>query len=271
MEDIKVFDSIRQFAYSHNTISNIKKGAFSMHTHNGYELILIKKGDVTHVVEDRKYKLSKNDLIIIRPSLYHYIQVNGTTDYERYNILINENAFKIDKLDEISKEIEVINLSSNPTALELFNKIDFYKQNLNENEFKQVSILLIKELFFNLSIYKEKNKQYSALSPILSQALSYINENLFTIKSVEEIAKRLFVSSSFLFRIFKKELKTSPKKYINDKRLLSAQNLLCLGKTPMEIFEECGFNDYTAFYRSYVNFFGYPPSKEKTQNFLSVK
>ena len=45
-------------------------------------------------------------------------------------------------------------------------------------------------------------------------------------------------------------------------RLLAAQNLLTDGESPSKVFEKCGFNDYTTFYRNYVSFFGHPPSGE---------
>ena len=235
-----------------------------MHSHNCYELIFFLKGDATHVIENRKYKLSKNDLIIIKPSCYHYIQINENTDYERYDITINADLLGIENIDVVSNEIEVINLSANPIAIELFAKLDYYKKKLSENDFNKVAVLLIKELFYNLTTYKEQSKNYTFLSPTLTTALAYINDNLFTLKDVEEIAKHLFITQSYLFRIFKQELKTSPKKYINDKRLLAAQNMLSVGKNPLEVFETCGFNDYTTFYRSYVKFFGHAPSKEKS-------
>lgn len=253
----------KKFIYRYGTITDIKKGAFSMHTHNLYELIYFIKGDATHVIEDRKYKLSKNDLVLISPSKYHYIQIDSSKEYERFNILFSIDAFGFDKIDEFKTDVEVVNLSSNVIAKEIFEKLNFYYNNLNEKAFEEVAILLIKELFYNLSVYKTENeKYYSTLTPILSSALNYINDNLFTLKGIEEISEKLFITQSYLFKLFKQELKTTPKKYITDKRLLAAQNMLILGKTPTEVYCECGYNDYTAFYRSYVKFFGYPPSTE---------
>ena len=48
----------------------------------------------------------------------------------------------------------------------------------------------------------------------------YTNENLCTITGIEEIAEHLFVSESYLFRLFQKELHQTPKKFIMKKRLL---------------------------------------------------
>ena len=260
----KYFDDIQttDFFYDYRIYHN-KRQAFSMHSHNLYELIFFVKGDACHIIEDRKYSLTKNDLILIRPLKYHYIEVENDNDYERYDILFNADLFGFQDIKGFNNFFEVCNLSSNEIAKEIFFKLNYYHQKLNEQEFKTVAILLLKELFYNLSIHEVTcEKEYSTLTPILSTALKYINENLFTLQGIEEIALKLNVTPSYLFRLFKKELKTTPKKYVTDKRLLSAQNMLLLGKSPTLVASECGFNDYTAFYRSYLKFFGHSPSKE---------
>lgn len=249
--------------YDHSTIPNAEKTRFSLHAHNHYEIILFLKGNASHVVEDRKYKLSKNDLIIIKPSTYHYIQIDDICDYERVDITFSESASKKHLIKKVLERLEIVNISSNPILLELFSKLDFYHQKLNEKDFNELTVLLIKELFYNLSLFNDKVKKPITLSPILSQALNFINENLTTLEDVKQIASNVFVTPSYLFRMFKNELKTSPKQYILEKRLLLAQNLILIGKSATEACEQSGFNDYSNFYKNYVKYFGHSPSAEK--------
>ena len=125
---------------------------------------------------------------------------------------------------------------------------------------------MLSELFYNLSVFPHlPYEERAVVSPLLSKALKYINENLCTLSGVEEIAKHLFVSESYLFRMFKKELHQSPKKYIRDKRLLIAQKMISLGERPSLVCDKCGFGDYTTFYRNYTDFFGHTPSDEKNK------
>ena len=234
-----------------------------MHTHNLYEIIFFVKGDAFHIIEDRKYQLTKNDLILIQPQKYHYIDIESNKEYERHNLLFNAEALGFNDIDGFNNLSEVINLSGNKIAIELFSKMNFYHKNLNKADFENVAIMLLKELFFNLSISAiEVKKDFSTLTPVLSSALFYINENLFTISTIKEVAEKLFVTQSYLFRLFKQELKTTPKKYLTDKRLLCAQNMILLGNSPTKVFAECGWNDYTSFYRSYVKYFNHTPSQE---------
>ena len=237
--------------------------AFSMHTHNYCELLYFLSGDATHVIEDRKYKLKKGDLIIIRPSKYHFIQIDSNTDYERYDILFDEPLIGT-SLKAINESVEVINLAQSPTADGIFRRCDYYAKNLPMSAFSEILPLLIKELFYNISIEQSKPtvRDASAVNPILSKALAYINDELFTLKSVSEVAAKLFVTESYLFRIFKNELHQTPKKYITDKRLLAAQSMIRMGQRPTDVSEKCGFGDYTTFYRCYKRFFGVSPSEK---------
>ena len=101
------------------------------------------------------------------------------------------------------------------------------------------------------------------LLPAYNGGTEIQNENLFTLNSIEDIAQHLFVSESYLFRLFKSELHQTPKKYIMDKRLLCAQKMIAEGEKPVAVCEACGFGDYTTFYRNYSAFFGHSPSDER--------
>lgn len=258
--------------YNHLIHNLPQKNTFKTEAHNFYELIYIKSGDVSYVIEDRKYKLKPYDLIITRPARYHFIDVESDTDYERYDILFDERMLGIHNTTLVSEDIEVVNLHTNGLVNSLFEKIDLYFKSLPHDDFKIIMANIITELFYILSISDVSGNSavpvlgsgFSFASPIISKAIKYINDNLFEIKDIGEISKHLYVTDSYFFRVFKKEMRQSPKKYINDKRLLAAQSLISTGKKPAEVCEICGFGDYTSFYRNYVNFFGYPPSKEHT-------
>jgi AraC-like DNA-binding protein len=233
-----------------------------MHTHNTYELIYFLGGNATHVIEDRKYKLKKGDLIIIRPLQHHFIQIDTPTDYERYNILFDAERHHVESISLLEKDLEVVNLSGNSTAEEIFQKMDLYRHRCDEETFAKLLSHMLAELFYMIHLFSGTTSEVSPLvSPLISKALHYINENLCTIRSIKEIAHHLFVSESYLFRLFKEELHQTPKKYIMEKRLLLAQQSILAGQKPTSVFQNCGFDDYATFYRNYVSFFGGSPTQ----------
>ena len=257
------------FLFKHHISENLQKNAYSMHSHNVYELLYFLDGDATHVIENRKYKLKKGDLILIRPYQYHFIQIDSTSRYERFGALFDTEKHKIEGVDLIPEDIEIINIDGNAIAKDIFHKCDIYQKNCSEELLAPILSHLLSELFFSLHTFPtSKSKESTSLSPLISKALQYINENICTICDMQEIADHLFISESYLFRQFKKELHQTPKKYILEKRLLMAQKMLSDGEKPTEVSLKCGFSDYTTFYRNYTDFFGYSP-KETALNVFS--
>jgi AraC-like DNA-binding protein len=249
--------------FKHESSEHLPCNTYSMHTHNTYELIYFLEGDATHVIEDRKYKLKKGDLILIRPFRYHFIQIDAPAKYERYDILFDREKHGVESLRLIPESMEVINISGNAALEEIFRKCDLYRQSCDDEIFEKLLSHLLSELFYNLHVFPHAVSQdASSVSPLISKVLQYINEHLCTLEGIEEIARHLFVSESYLFRLFQKELHQTPKKYILEKRLLMAQKKILAGERPSVVCEACGFGDYTSFYRNYTAFFGRSPSRE---------
>ncbi len=231
------------------------------HIHSVPELLFIISGDAYHVTEGKKYRLKKYDLVLVKPNVTHYIETHLSRPYERYDIFFNPDI--LDDIDcmEILDKFDVINCSQEYVLLDIMKKFDYYHMNFELNRLGGLYTLLIKELFYNLSIITPpQNPSFESFSPVLINALEYINANLFTIRSISEICNALYITEGYLFKLFGSCLKTTPKKYITEKRLLSARKAIALGKKPTEIYSDLGFSDYTAFYRNYVKLFGHPPS-----------
>lgn len=252
--------------FKHEISENLTYDTYSMHIHNAYELIYFIDGDATHIIEDRKYKLKKHDLILIRPLQYHFIQIDSASRYERYNILFDPAKHNIDAVNLFPNGADIINIRENDIAKDIFKKCDIYRQSVGDDIFLNILSHLISELFYTLNIFPHALlNEGSFISPIISKALQYINENLCSVGDVREIADHLFVSESYLFRLFKKELHKTPRQYICEKRLLMAQKMLFEGEKPTEVSEMCGFSDYTTFYRNYCARFGYSPNQTQSK------
>ncbi len=249
--------------YKHERSENLPCDTYSMHTHNAYELIYFLEGNATHVIEDRKYKLQKGDLILIRPFRYHFIQIDAPTNYERYDILFDIDRHRVDGVELLPAEIEVLNLAGDTVVEDIFRKCDLYARRYDEATFEKILPHLLSALFYHINLFPHAfSETTTTLSPLISEALKYINEKLCTIVGIEEIAAHIFVSESYLFRLFQKELHQTPKKYMMEKRLLLAQKMIAAGEKPTIVCERCGFGDYATFYRNYTAFFRRAPSEK---------
>lgn len=251
--------------YKHEISHNLSKDAYSMHSHNMYELLYFVRGDATHVIEDRQYKLKKGDLVLIHPSKYHFIRIDSACDYERYDILFSPKSKNIDGIGLLEGTPEIINLEEYPMATEIIKKTDFYYKHFDGEDFERILTGLLGELFYLLKVTPATENTDAPLvtSQTLSRAIAYVNDNLTTLTGVKEVASECFVTEGYLFRLFKNELHQTPAKYIMSKRLLLAERMISDGEKPTAVYERCGFSDYTTFYRNYKSYFGHSPSELK--------
>ncbi len=242
-----------------------QKETFMMHSHNSFEMIFFEKGDAVYVIEDKKYNLRKNDLIIIRPRKYHYIEIGENSEYSRYNLSFDSSAISGKLTKKLPDYIEVINCPKGSIINDIFKRLDYYNMSLNESEFCDILLGSIKEIIYNISLLSTNDiiNRPAEISPILTEGLKYIRENLFTVKDIKEISDHCFVTEQYFYRLFKLQLKTTPKKYINTKRMLYAQRSIRQGNSPTAVYCECGFESYVGFYKQYLKTFGHSPSDEK--------
>ena len=262
------------FRYHHiiSTDPNTKFGSTLSQAHTHYEILFFIKGDVTYILEDKSYKLMPYDIVLVKPNAYHYLQFNSNQEYERYLFSFTKKQAEYLCVNLLSDKEQALIRCQNPKELnrELC-KFDFYFNRVGPKSFSDVALPLLKTLFYYLNLTQLPLENPQASNTYLSEIINYINNNLFAIKSLEEVCDYIHISYSYLVYLFKTSLHVTPKKYITEKRLLAAQNLLELGRKPFHVWEECGFTSYTVFFRNYVRFFGVAPTDyKKNTSLLSV-
>ena len=246
-------------SYNHAYLQNADPESFVYHSHDRYELILLIKGDMKYFCEGRSYDLSVGDLILTRPAVFHSIMPNKTTQYERYDIIINERLISKAVRDRIPRDRDIFKCAGNERIFDLFSKLDFYYERFSEEDFAHLVFNNIEEVIYNLTLLDGEGERGS-VNPLIDKATSYIKDNLTTIKSVDEISSALYITKSHLHHIFTEYLHMTPAKYVMSKRMLLAEKKLRRGAKPTEVYSECGFGDYATFFRNYKKYFGTPPS-----------
>jgi AraC-like DNA-binding protein len=114
-----------------------------------------------------------------------------------------------------------------------------------------------------LSILRAKNTitnyDNDNAPPLLQKILSDINLHFVEIKSLDYITEKYFLSYSTLQRMFKKYLHTTPKLYIETKRLAYSRMLLKQGYTVFDACMRAGFSDYSNYIRLFRTRFNMTP------------
>lgn len=250
--------------YHHAVITSPADTNLGFHMHDICELIFVKKGNVSGMIGDKIYKIKKNNLMIFRANIPHKIIFEDNSDYERYDILFDENVLGNKVFNRISKKLCCIDCNGNNYMVDLFGKMDFYYQNFDGDDLRLLIENTIEELLFNLYISPPDDFDNETISmhPTIKNAIKYINDHYCEQISVDDMAKALCTNKSHLHHLFSEFLQITPKKYINIRRLAKAQKLIRMGEKPSVIFSSCGFSDYATFFRNYTTHFGYTPSQE---------
>lgn len=101
----------------------------------------------------------------------------------------------------------------------------------------------------------------------IEKIFAFINENISTIKNIEQVAKFIHISESYLSTIFKQETGLSIMQYIISIRInLSAKELIYTDKSISEIASDCGFESPNYFCNTFKKMIGCSPSQYRKSN-----
>jgi len=250
--------------YDHTIFANPQDKDFYFHTHDICELIFLKSGNVSAIIGDKTYKLSKNSLIIFRANLPHRIRIDGNERYERFDILFDENILANGVFNKIYNGLDIVTLNRNDDIANLFKKIEYYYESFQKSDLNYLITNIVEEILFNLYLICDDNFSYHsyATHPTVSKAVEFINAHYTEPITIDEICKEIYVTKGHLHYLFTESLKITPKKMINMKRLAKAQKLISMGEKPSSVYASCGFRDYGTFFRNYTTYFGYAPSEK---------
>lgn len=258
------FGKINRFDFlmKHSIIdAESEENVFNPHIHSGCEIYINVTGDVSFMVEGQLYNISPGDIIISRPFEYHNCIYNSNIPHEHYWIL-----FGADGNEELLPAFfrrtagsgNLIRLCPEKTA-EMFSLVD----RLMESDNQLGSYILFLSLINLLSGEYTEKTMHTHVPPDFAAILDMINRNFTEPISICELAKSFFISTNTLERRFHEYLGVSPTKYINEKRMALAFQLLEHGEKVSDVSSQCGFSDISLFIRKFKAEYGLTPNKYK--------
>jgi len=96
---------------------------------------------------------------------------------------------------------------------------------------------------------------------VIKSALDYIEQNLKTDITAEELARRANYSTYHFYRLFSSVMGSSVASYILKRRLDHALAEIAGGRKAIDVVPEYGFDTYAGFYKAFVKMFGCSPRK----------
>ena len=96
---------------------------------------------------------------------------------------------------------------------------------------------------------------------VIKAALEYIEQNLKTDITAEELAKMANYSTYHYYRLFSSVVGSSIASYILKRRLDHALAEIAGGCKAIDVVLEYGFDTYAGFYKAFVKMYGCSPKK----------
>ncbi len=248
---------------------------FKRHCHSDYELIYVAQGMGKYVVESMEYPLLPNTVLLLRPYEYHYVCPQSNHAYERYVIHFSEEIF-LDATKTLSilydrQEGAGVYFPSeviSPLILAQFQTVDqdFVSDGERSSALPSRSETVLRtsvnQILLFLS-YLQADTPRTHENKWVGEVIRYLGENISSSITLEETAKRFFVSKYHLCHAFRAHTGISVFSYLTTKRIALAEQLLEDGVPATEVALQVGFGDYSTFYRAYRKQMGKSPSEIK--------
>jgi AraC-like DNA-binding protein len=267
--------------YLHNDfkffhLRNKENVQFEHHYHEFNKIIIFIFGNVIYNIEGKSYKLLPWDVLFVPRNQVHKPIIEAEQEYERIVIWIND-AFLEAHGNADNNLLTCFNIArENRHLLRLgqnsLNTIKFILSRI-ETELKNNQFgagVLGNALFVQFMVYinrlqlkPDKNVENIEVEfdQQIEKVIQYINSNLDSDLSIEELSKRFFLNKYYLMHKFKKNTGYSIHSYVNSKRMQKCAAFIKAGKSPSDTASECGFNDYSSFVRAFTKMYGVSPRK----------
>ena len=274
METGKNDEMLRQdFQLSHNRDPYFRTMEF--HAHDFLELYYFLDGSVTYYIEDQVYDLCPGDLLIIPAGKMHRpVIANEHAAYERmvlwitpqYLQNIDSPAGDLQKnLQKMGEHGYCVPFRGDETVFvtALLKKLLYMQKNDTDPKFCAGAVeLYLWTIFRSYGVIDTTHRNETQVIP---QVIRYITEHFSEPLTLEDIAAEFFVSKSYLNRHFKAYTNSTVYAYIMALRLTHARRMLREGIPAVEAGRECGFSDYSTFYKAFKTQTGLSPQQFKSR------
>ena len=239
----------------------------ALHHHDFYEIYFFQSGNVSYNIESRNYLLTPGDLLIISPNELHQPVFGEEKQvYERTVLWISKSF--LEQFDLPGQEVSRCFDTSLPEHTNLLRPDGITRELLNyllstlQQEMDSPEygaglysmgclaqlLVLINRLALRANRDAEPRENADS---VVYRVLGYINEHYNEDLSLDFLANKFFISKYHLSREFNRLVGTSVYRYIIQKRLVMAKQMMSAGMPTSEVYQHCGFGDYSNFYRAF--------------------
>lgn len=245
-----------------------------LHWHGHLEIIFIRRGHMSACINDQKYTLQKNDMLVVGSRELHSTRTWGETDYLLLQI-------PTDYLSRVLSNVSLIQFQEYFPAV----TTNAAQHKLRDCLFELVKTYTEKEdgylLHFSSVVYeflyllyrdhshkitpeiKEKeNRNFERMEEIIQYVKTHYKQEI----SLNDAAELIHVSPEYFCRLFKKHTGQTFMEYLNAVRLIHFhKELFSTDYSITDLMARNGLTNYKVFIRSFKDTYGTTPGKLRAQ------
>lgn len=242
--------------------------------HDFFELVLVTEGTVEFVAKEKRNRLCKGDMILLRPGIAHR-EVPEAGYYERFVLWVN--PWYLSRLSTRKTNLSNCFVVAEKRGYVVRFEPSFRNQirtllgemldEIHRNAFG--ADLMLDALLKRLLILLDRGQtllQYGSADEIetgrnIQEIVRYVDLNYTDNLTLDSLSETFYISKFYLSRSFEHFTGKSIHQYVLEKRMQMAQQLLLFGERPMDIYGLCGFADYSNFYRTFKKYYQISPNQ----------
>lgn len=234
-----------------------------LHVHDRMEIYILLDGDVSFAVESTLYKLKPGDALIIKPNEMHNCILDSESVHRHICFWIDAGCdfiFRDFLLHDFGKNNLITPSEEARGVLDgIYKRL---KKAADDCDIHKQFYLTL-EMLDIFRGFISNDASPTVLPELLRIILEDIDSNFKIINSLDYFTEKYYVSGSTLNRLFRTYLQTTPKLYLETKRLANSRLLLKAGKNVLSACSESGFPDYSNYIRLFKKRFGITPKQYK--------
>lgn len=242
-----------------------------MHVHDCYEIHYFVSGGKHMLIDQNFYTVNSGDIFFINPYEGHALTLQSHQISEQIIFYIHPDFLKAlsSPLTDLSAPF-LEKKKNHRISLSIEQRTRFLQglQKMTASYcfaadiYEKAAFLELMAMLCDQFISSKKQNE-STIKPDnqVPDILNFINDHIKEPLSIDSLAEHFYLSESYICRLFKNVTGTTINKYITIRRITIAKKLLADDYSVTEACEQCGFTDYSNFFKAFTKAVKISPKK----------
>ncbi|MGX7418634.1 helix-turn-helix domain-containing protein [Carnobacterium gallinarum] len=242
------------------------------HHHDFLEMSIIMDGSVEYMIEDETIYLEKETVLLFNPGVYHHERYTADMDSTQIHIGFRNFMLQGFPRDHFPFNTSILDLQDfHAEFFAVCREILVEKAKGKAGYDLMLKTLVMKLIIYILRDARSNQLESNALKlsyeeqekqTIVNDIIHYLEKHHTEEVSLSTLSQTLYISPTYISRVFKEETGESPINYLIKLRLTRAKELM-ENETDITVKEAAnlvGYNDAYYFSKLFKKYYGKPPS-----------